>query len=185
MNQHCIARAAFALVAASAGAACARVPPAAPPAPVAADSPAPMAEAPAPAATPGVIADSRRLVKTCVVRNGAMEMVDADYDPATGDTTVNGRPFREAYPATAEHAAGARWYVDNLNVSFAGFSYWKVGLPRVFGPTELLPVGSYQGVGVFTTPRERPGSPVIIFLAVYPNCQFQEYQREMGQEVRG
>lgn len=180
MNQPWITRAAVALMAASAGAACGRAAPPRPPAPVV-GSPAPAVEAPALVATPGVIADPNPPVGVCVVHNGAMEVVDVDYNPATGDSTVNGRPFRDAFPVTAEHAAGARWYVDHLTVSFEGRRYWSVGLPRVFGPTELRPVGSYEGVGVF----ERPDSRGVIYLPVYPDCQFQEYQTESGREVRG
>jgi hypothetical protein len=48
-----------------------------------------VAESPVAVPTPGVVADAHGLLKACVVRNGAMELVDIDYAPATGDTTAS------------------------------------------------------------------------------------------------
>lgn len=126
-------------------------------------------------------------VTPCVVRNGRMEEVSADYDAATGDTTVNGRPVREVYPATAEHAAAAPWFVNNEPIIFRDRRYVRYALPRTLGPAEVVPVGSYQGVTVFAEPGLEDARVFeVLFLPVTPDCQFQSYQTgETGGAVRG
>ncbi|HYH78886.1 MAG TPA: hypothetical protein VEX86_03795 [Longimicrobium sp.] len=160
-----IARSAFALLAASAAGACARVAPTPPP-PVPAPVPsAPAADGPRVGETAGTDA---RLMR-CVVRNGAMEVVDLHYDPVTGDTSA-------AYPTTAEHAMNARWYVDNEPIVFAGLRYFKYGLPRLLGAWELVPRGAYEGVTVFVEPGTSAGPPDTLYLPVNARCMFQPYQ---------
>lgn len=125
-------------------------------------------------------------LRICVVENGRMTMTPIEYDLATGDTTVNGRPFREAYPVTAEHAAGAQWYVNREPITFRGRRYVMYGLPRVLSPMDIVPVDTYRGVTVFAEPSgERTGFDVL-YLSVTPDCQFQPYQTgETGGAVRG
>ena len=148
--------------------------------------------APPPAPTPGIVISPRSPVPTleditaCLVRNGRMEMTPAHFYPVTGDTTVNGRQFRDVYPVTAEHAASAAWYVDNEPVPFAGRRFVKYGLPRALAPTDLIPAGTFRGVALFTSAGSDPADPDVIYLPVNPWCEFQPYQghRSSGA-VRG
>ncbi|HEU4558940.1 MAG TPA: hypothetical protein VFS20_13865 [Longimicrobium sp.] len=124
-------------------------------------------------------------VTLCVVRNGRMEEVPADA--TTGDTIVNGRPVREAFPVTAEHAAAAPWFVNNEPITFRGRRYVRYALPRTLGPADVVPVGTYQGVTVFAEPGFEDARVFeVLFLPVTPDCQFQAYQTgETGGAVRG
>lgn len=166
-----------------AASACGPRTPVPPPAPPAQREPAAVPAPPPP--PPNLVINGH--ITACVVRNGRMEMVPIQYDPATGDTTVNGRPFREAYPVTAEYASVARWYADNEPITVNRSRYIKYGLPRVLGPTDVVPAGSYQGVTLFAEPAEPParGTRVdVYYLPVTPDCQFQPYQGGHGGERR-
>jgi hypothetical protein len=130
----------------------------------------------------GVVED----ITACVVRNGRMEMTPAHFYPVNGDTTVNGRPFRDVYPVTAEHAASADWYVNNEPVRLGHRRFVKYGLPRTLAPTDLIPAGSFRGVTLFTSVGNDPADPDVIYVPVNSWCEFQPYQghRSSG-EVRG
>lgn len=111
----------------------------------------------------------------CVVQNGRMVVVHFDYYPATGDSTVNGRPFREVYPVTAEHAASAQWYANNEPIMFARRQWVKYGLPRVLGTSDVVPAGNYRGVTVFVEAGTDPARPEYLYVVVNPRCEFQTY----------
>ncbi|HEU0077079.1 MAG TPA: hypothetical protein VFQ76_05475, partial [Longimicrobiaceae bacterium] len=97
------------------------LPPAAPPPP------------PAPPRTDMSVSD----LLICVVDEGTLRLVRADYDTRTGDTIYQGRPFTEAFPATAPaYAANAQWYADNDAIPLGGRTYVKYGYPRVLGAWE-------------------------------------------------
>ncbi|HEU4558939.1 MAG TPA: hypothetical protein VFS20_13860 [Longimicrobium sp.] len=157
--------------------------PAAPPPAAPAPTPAP---APRPAATWGVIdAYGGPQASLCVLQNGQLAIVQFDYNPSTGDSTVNGRPLREVYPVTAEYAAVARWYAMNEPITFAGRRYVKYGLPQVLGSSDVVRVGNVQGVSVFAEPYA-DARPYVIYLPVEVGCIFQSYQAgEVGAAVRG
>jgi len=122
----------------------------------------------------------------CVVQGGQISNVEGQYNPATGDTTVNGRRLGEAYPAGAEYASSATWFIDSEPVTFGGRRYVKYGLPRVLGATEVANVGSYQGVAVFAEGTADRMRPEVIYLPVRPGCEFQPYQVEVkAGAVRG
>lgn len=130
----------------------------------------------------GVVED----ITACVVRNGRMEMTPAHFYPVTGDTTVNGRPFRDVFPVTAEHASSAAWYVDNEPVPFDRVRFVKYGLPRALAPADLVPVGTYRGVALFTLAGSDPAHPEVIYVPVNSWCEFQPYQgHRFSGEVRG
>jgi opacity protein-like surface antigen len=116
-------------------------------------------------------------INVCVVENGALRNVQAQYSSATGDTTVAGRPFGQAYPATApSYAAGATWFIQGDQITVGGRRFVKFGLPRVVGVNELARSGEYQGVPVFAeTGMARPD---VVYVAVRPGCEFQPYQTE-------
>mgnify|MGYP006196589307 CR=1 FL=1 len=77
-----------------------------------------------------------RDIQVCVVENGALRNVTAQYNTTSGDTMVNNRPFATAYPSTTGYAGGATWYINNETVTVMDRRYVKYGLPRVLGVNE-------------------------------------------------
>jgi hypothetical protein len=114
----------------------------------------------------------------CVVQNGALSNVTAQYNRTTGDTTVNGQDFAMAYPATTGYAAGATWYINNEGITINGRRYVKYGLPRVLGVNEVTRVADYMGVPVFAETGGSASSEVL-YIPVRPGCEFQPYQYEV------
>jgi len=151
-----------------------RVPPA--PVPVA-PAPPPPPPPPAPPAT--------RTIMVCVVEGQTLRNVEATFHPTSGDTTISGRRFSEAYPAMAPtYVAGSTWYVNNEPIMFNGKRYVKFGLPRVIGTTDVMSTGTYQGTSVFVE-TGTTGTPTVIYLPVRPGCEFQPYQAQAEIKVRG
>jgi ABC-type phosphate transport system substrate-binding protein len=180
MNRRWIAASAV-LLSACGAMGCWSAPAAPPPAPLPAPAPVPAPEPPAPPA-PATLTT----VRVCLVREARMERVEAEVDPATGDTTVAGRTFLQAYPVTSEYASQARWYWDNVPITFDGRRYIKLGLPRVLEPSEVEPIGSYAGIAVFAEPRRQLGPADRLYVPVSPGCTFQAYEiGERGSAVRG
>jgi hypothetical protein len=143
--------------------------------------PAPPSPPPPPPPAPPPPHGLARDIRVCVVENGMLTEIAVQYDATTGDSTVAGRPFREAHPAGAGYAGGAPWYIGNEPVVIGGVRYLKYGLPRVVGTSDVTSGGTYMGVPVFTE-RGPAGTPDVIYLPVRPGCEVQPYQRE--QEVR-
>jgi len=135
---------------------------------------------PAPPAPP-----MARTIDVCVVENGALRTVQAQYTQATGDTTVSGRPFAQAYPATAPHyAADAAWFIQNEQITVLGRRFVRFGLPRVLGTGEVTRIAGHQGVPVFA--EAGAARPEVVYLPVRPGCEFQPYQTEVKSgAVRG
>jgi hypothetical protein len=124
-------------------------------------------------------------VSYCVVQDGRLSSVTVQYDAASGDTTYNGQPLRQAFPATG-YAAGQTWFVDNAPVTFNGRRYVKYGLPRILGTSDVNGAGTVQGVSVFTEPSADARRPEVIYLPTQPGCEFQPYQVETkAGSVRG
>jgi hypothetical protein len=121
-----------------------------------------------------------------VIEDGMLRNVQAQFNPATGDTTVAGQAFRTAYPSTTPpYAAGADWFIANEPVTFQTRRYVKFGLPRIVGVGDLSRVGEYQGVPVFAE-TGAPARPDVIYIPVRPGCEFQPYQFEVkAGAVRG
>lgn len=143
--------------------------PVAPPPP-----PPPPAPTPPPPAPPAMATT----INVCVVENGMPQNVQAQYASATGDTTVAGRPFGQAYPATApSYAASAPWYVQGEAITSGGRRYVKFGVPRVLGVNEVARTGEYQGVLLFAEPGT--AAPDVLYVPVRPGCEFQPYQTEV------
>ena len=137
---------------------------------------------PPPPPPPAVMATT---IEVCVVENGVPRNVQAQYTSATGDTTVAGRPFAQAYPATApSYAAGAGWYIQGDPVTLGGRRFVKFGLPRVLGVNDVTRTGEYQGVPVFA--EAGMARPDVVYVPVRPGCEFQPYQTEVkAGAVRG
>jgi hypothetical protein len=156
--------------------------------------PAPLPVAPPPPPPPAVLpppppppppAMTATTISVCVVENGMLRSVQAQYSSATGDTTVSGRPFAQAYPSSSpSYAAGAPWYIQNDQITVQGRRFVKFGLPRILGTGDVARVGEYQGVPVFAEAgMERPD---VVYVAVRPGCEFQPYQTEVKSgAVRG
>jgi hypothetical protein len=115
----------------------------------------------------------------CVLTDGRLEMVRADYNTATGDTLVAGRPFRTVHPTDRQYAAGAVWYMNNQPITVQDRSYVKYGLPRILGANEVTRFATFQGVPVFAEAGAR-GRPDVLYVPVRPGCEFQPYQVSVG-----
>jgi hypothetical protein len=133
-----------------------------------------MKEPPRPPPPPPPIGDPPD-IQVCVVENGTLRYVTARYNTRTGDTTVSGRPFSEAYPAATGYAAGTTWFIDNEPIRVNGRVYVKYGLPRVLGVNEVIRTADFQGVPVFTEAGARAKTEVV-YVPVRPGCEFQPYQ---------
>lgn len=147
--------------------------------------PAPPAVAP-PAVPPPPVDDGWRTIRACVVDAEGLRYIEARYDPATGDTTVGGRPFAEAYPITPAYAGTAQWYVDNGPIELDGVRYTKYGLPRTPEPHEIVRAADYRGVLMFREVGDDGPPRSVYYAAVRPTCELQPYQWDlMGPGVRG
>jgi hypothetical protein len=144
--------------------------------------PPPPPPPPAPVTMP---APAVQQVSYCMVQNGELASVMAQYDPATGDTTYQGRRLSEADPASA-YAGGAGWYLNSEPVTFNGHRFVKYGLPRVLSPGEVRNAGTVNGVSVFAERGAAAGHYEVIYLPTRPGCEFQPYQAETkAGSVRG
>jgi hypothetical protein len=147
--------------------------------------PVPVAPAPPPPPPPPPAPPAERAITVCVVQDQMLTTVNAMYNPTTGDTTVMGRRFSEAHPATAPtYVAGSTWYVNNEPIMYNGRRYVKFGLPRTIGTTDVMRSGAYQGTNVFVE-TGTTGTPTVIYLPVQPGCVFQPYQAQAEIKVRG
>jgi hypothetical protein len=154
-----------------------------PPAPIAPPA-APTPPTPIPEAVPLAAGEE---IRVCVVQDGALREVAAQFSPTTGDTMVADRRFAEAYAATAPtYAAGATWFIDSEPVTLQGERYVKFGLPRVFGAGERLTrVGGFQGTPLFAE-AGGTGTPDVVYVPVRPGCELQPYQKAAAVgRVRG
>jgi hypothetical protein len=163
------------LLAGACGTAGARPVPAAPPPVV-----------PPPAVPPARVDDGWRTIDVCVVDAEGLRYIQARYDHATGDTTVGGRPFAEAYPVTAAYAAAAQWYVDNEPIALDGVLYTKYGLPRTPEPHEIVRAADHRGVLMFREVGDDDPPRAVYYAAVRPTCELHPYQWDLvGPGIRG
>ncbi|HYW08390.1 MAG TPA: outer membrane beta-barrel protein [Longimicrobium sp.] len=151
----------------------------------AAPLPEPPSAPPLPAQPDVPTMPSMRAITVCVIDGGMPRNVEAMYNVATGDSTVDGRPFRQAFAATAPtYAAGAPWYLGGEPITALNRRYVKYGLPRVLGVGEVTRVAEYQGTPLFAEPGT--ARPDVVYVAVRPGCEFQPYQSEVkSSSVRG
>jgi hypothetical protein len=144
--------------------------------------PAPMPPPPPPPPAPATQA-----IRVCVVQGGALQDVEATFNPATGDTTVtsSGQRFSIAYPATAPtYAASETWYINNDSISVGDQQYVRYGTTRILTPGTLNSAGTVNGVGIFS--ETGATSPYdVIYVPVRPGCEFQPYQLRARVRVRG
>ena len=124
------------------------------------------------------------MVRVCVVQGGELAEVEGRVSAAGDTTTVDGRPFAEAYPDTTGYAAGERWLADGETVVVEGRRYEKVGLPRIVPAAQLRQAGTFRSVPLFTAAGET--GQEMLYVPLRRGCEFQPYQRqEQVQKVRG
>lgn len=157
--------------------------------------PRPVTPLPPVALIPPVVAPPREEpLRVCVQENGVPRWTEATFLPETGDTVVvteNGvrRPFRAVHPDVGTSASSRPWFIHSENVFHRGREYVRYGLPEAVEPAELVRLGEYDGVPLFTRvgAGNAPGSadaPGQLLFPVQPDCVFQSYvPREMP--VRG
>jgi hypothetical protein len=120
-------------------------------------------------------------VNQCVIENGVLKTIVADYDPATGNfyMTVGGikKDFDQVYPEKGkEYAASASWYSNSNSITFNGQNYTKYGLPRILGTTDIKKWATYNQVGVYVEAGVNLNEVVdVIYIPTRRGCEFQPY----------
>lgn len=114
-------------------------------------------------------------VSLCIVENGELKAVAAVVDTTTGDTLVNGRRLRDAYPVTLPpYARDAPWLAREI-IEVNGRRYAPYGPPRVIQPELLTRVGEFRGVPVFAETALAKEGQGGIFVPIRPGCEFQPH----------
>lgn len=151
------------------------------------------AAAPAPVPPPfAPVSAAGRSTSVCVVQDGELRRVPAQYDARTGDTLVNGRPLAAVRRDTVGYAAAAEWYVRGEHLAVDRRRYVKYGLPREILPELLTRAGEYRGVRLFAAREtvsqatEHGQTSDIRYVPVRPGCVFQPYEHHANVgAVRG
>ncbi len=124
-------------------------------------------------------AQSWRDVSVCAIDDhGSLVEVPVRLNTENRDTlTSDGQPFGNVYPTTPDrYGAGNAWFAASEPIAFEGRRYEKYGLPRVLGVNEVMRVGEWAGVSVFSDPLEDD----MIYLPARVGCEFQPYSLESG-----
>lgn len=138
--------------------------------------PCPQPAAPPPAAAPAAGATntlSMHQPRICVLRDGQLAQVDAQYRTREGDTVYNGVPFSRAFPLSGGYALPNEWYRRGETIQIRGRPYAKYGMTSYFLPEELVRAGEYRGVPLFVDAGD--SSLPYVYLPVRPGCEFQAY----------
>ena len=132
-----------------------------------------------------------RTVRLCAAVDGKLRDFTGWIDPATGDTMVSGRRFRDMFPA--EYAGTQGWFAKQAQLPFRHLQYYQpYGLPRSLSPEDLRSPGlelAYRidGIEMFATlprheQRERAQKTreiyqqEFLYVPVHAGCVFQPYQ---------
>lgn len=119
---------------------------------------------------------SMRDVEICVIIDGELTSVDAQYDTETGDTlTWEGEPFSTVYADEGQYGFSHDWYADNEPIRLLDAKWDRYGLPRVLSPWDLALVGAVDGVNVYAIAGET--DPDLVYVAIRSGCEFQPYTR--------
>ncbi len=123
-------------------------------------------------------------VRECVVENGVLKEIVADYNAETGDKTimVNGvkRILDSVQSKNKEYAYTADWYKKSEMIVIGATKYEKYGLPRILGTTEVVKSSVYKGIPVFQE-TGLTGVADVIYIPVRWGCEFQPYQRKLPE----
>ncbi|HEY0036738.1 MAG TPA: hypothetical protein VGB66_08630 [Longimicrobium sp.] len=144
-------------------------------------APEPVAPLPPPAVVvepePTPVRPAAEEIQVCVLQDAALARVTVTRDPATGDTTVGGVPFGQAFPDTAAAlAANAAWYAAGEPIAFQGRRFVKFGDVRVLDVGDVARVGEFRGVPLFAAPAARVD---VLYVPVRHGCEFQPYAVEL------
>ncbi|HZG44099.1 MAG TPA: hypothetical protein VEY93_14220 [Longimicrobium sp.] len=121
----------------------------------------------------------------CVVHEGTLRTVRAEYDRESGDTLVEERPLYDVFPnSTPPYAAQADWLNAREPILFQDRAYYWNGRRVVLSPDELRAVGEFRGIPLFAEVDEAAGLS-IMFVPVGRGCEFQPYYHFSGGPVRG
>jgi hypothetical protein len=109
----------------------------------------------------------------CILRSGTPELVRRDL--AVRDTLwVGGLPYPLYAPAEPPFPDSMAWFISRQPITFNGQTFVWYGNPVAAPGREIVPVGEYQGVTVYTEfPMEEKYQA--IFVSVAPGCAFQPY----------
>jgi hypothetical protein len=120
-------------------------------------------------------------VRVCAVVGSELRVIEAMYNPATGDTLVasaNGLvSFATAYPTDRRFLISHAFWKEQRPIIFRDRRYRRYGLPTVVRADELEAIGTYRTIPVF---RERGVGPSsrVLYLPIRRNgCEFQPYAR--------
>jgi hypothetical protein len=134
---------------------------------------------------PVVTPPAERLLEVCVMIDDDLRIITATFRPETGDTLLDGVPFRQAHPLVApDYAAAAPWFAQSDSLQFGGQLYVRFGLERRLMPGDVERVGDHLGTAVFAEAGSEPPHPSLL-LPVRPGCVFQPYQRREALRPRG
>lgn len=127
-----------------------------------------------------VASQGEEVVSLCILRDGAIATVSATYRPETGDTVVDGRPWKEVYPTISPpYAERVSWYLANEPIPIPGrrYSLAKYGITRILAPNELKRYGEYRGLPLFVEAEDNSRIADVVYLFVRPGCVFHPYQQ--------
>jgi hypothetical protein len=124
-------------------------------------------------------------LEICVMIDDDLRIITATFRPETGDTLIDGVPFREAHTGVApDYAGAAPWFAQSDSLRFGEQLYVRFGLTRRLLPTNLRRVGYQAGTAVFAEVGELSPYPAL-YVPVRPGCVFQPYQRRETIRPRG
>jgi hypothetical protein len=132
----------------------------------------------------------RRLtdIRICVADLAGLRELAARYDPATGDTLLDGRRISARELTTPNYAESQMWYINNEPIERPSIPrlFTKYGLPRVVEISELRLAGEHGGVNLYREVADTIDGPTVVYAPVRPGCEFQPYQWDLiGPGIRG
>ena len=91
--------------------------------------------------------------------------------------TLRGRPLRLPMPADARYATATRWYPAGEPLRLDGPPMLRYGSPRKLEDGSLVYFTTYDGVALYTEPRELRSSwgPTVVYAPLDPSGLFQAY----------
>lgn len=127
------------------------------------------------------LADTTVCVVSPAAPNG-LRLVEAKREVATGRVMLleDGEliPFEQRYPVSliAGYAGREGWFTSAEPVTFAGQRYVRTGEMRRVPEDQLVRVGDFRGVLLFSGAGDDP-PPDALYVPAEPDCVFQAYVR--------
>jgi antitoxin component YwqK of YwqJK toxin-antitoxin module len=119
-----------------------------------------------------------KIVEKCIIENGTLKNVPAEYDGATGNyfVTVAGekKNFNVVYPDnTKDYAKSTTWFVNTDTIDVNGTRYSRYGFPRILRVTDITKNTSYKQLGVYVEAGTKTAE--VIYIPSQRGCEFQPY----------